>query len=176
MTFPATARTQGNARAEGTDGAGLRILDRDQCLALLARGRRGRVAISVGALPAILPVEFGLVGEEVVLCLGVGSTLDKATRDVVVAFEADGSFPDGEWSVTLVGVTRELTDPFELQRAEALTLPTWSNNGHRFVAISTDHISGRRAADVHCCSKVSHCLEGTEIAPRGGQKATRHGC
>jgi hypothetical protein len=142
MTLQATPS---DARSNGTDHAGLLILDRAECLELLARGGLGRIAINVGALPAILPVRFGLVGEQVVLCVAVGSTVDRATRNAVVAFEADGAGVDGEWSVTLVGVARELSNASELTRANALALPRWSNDEHRFVAISTDHISGRRA-------------------------------
>ena len=40
---------------------------------------------------------------------------------------------------------RVLTQVAELKRAEALALPHWSNGGSRFIAISTDHISGRRS-------------------------------
>jgi hypothetical protein len=128
-----------------TDGAGLLILDREQCLSLLAPGGLGRIAINVGALPAILPVRFALEGDRIVLCVAAGGTLDRATQGAVVAFEADESNADGEWSVMVTGIARVLTLASELTRAEALALPHWSNHGNRFVAISTDHISGRRS-------------------------------
>jgi nitroimidazol reductase NimA-like FMN-containing flavoprotein (pyridoxamine 5'-phosphate oxidase superfamily) len=128
-----------------TDGAGLLVLDREQCLELLAPGGLGRIAINVGALPAILPVRFALESDRIVLCIAAGSTLDRATQGAVVAFEADESGADGEWSVMVTGVARVLTQVAELKRAEALALPHWSNGGSRFIAISTDHISGRRS-------------------------------
>ena len=42
------------------DRNGLEILDRSECLRLLAGSSVGRVAVSVGALPVILPVNFRL--------------------------------------------------------------------------------------------------------------------
>jgi len=127
------------------DRAGLLVLDREQCLELLAPGGLGRIAINVGALPAILPVRFALESDRIVLCIAVGSTLDRATNDAVVAFETDESGDESEWSVMVTGVARVITRVSELRRAEELALPHWSNGGNRFVAISTDHISGRRS-------------------------------
>jgi hypothetical protein len=44
----------------------------------------------------ILLVRYALDRDRVVLCVGVGSTLDQATRHAVVAFEVDGSDTGGE--------------------------------------------------------------------------------
>jgi nitroimidazol reductase NimA-like FMN-containing flavoprotein (pyridoxamine 5'-phosphate oxidase superfamily) len=128
------------------DGAGLHVLDRGACLCLLPLGRVGRLAVNVGALPMILPVRYVLDGEQVVLCVGIGSTLDRATRDSVVAFEADGSDRGGEWSVSLVAIARHFDDGPESRRAEGLPLSRWwLGRPHRFVALSTEHLTGRRA-------------------------------
>ena len=89
-----------------TDGAGCVVLDRAQCLAYLAGGGLGRIAVNVGALPSILPVHFALIDERVVFSIGAGTTLDRATRDTVVAFESDGhdAGRGGQWSVTVTGM------------------------------------------------------------------------
>jgi uncharacterized protein len=131
------------------DSAGFLVLDRAECLLLLSGGGLGRVAINVGALPAIQPVRFALQGERIVLRVAAGGTLDRATRDAVIAFEADGPATNagGEWSVTLTGMARQLQDGPEADHAEQLALPYWpAERPHRFVTISTDHLSGRRAA------------------------------
>jgi nitroimidazol reductase NimA-like FMN-containing flavoprotein (pyridoxamine 5'-phosphate oxidase superfamily) len=133
---------------EDLDGAGLEVLDRAACLGLLARGGVGRIAVNAGALPKILPVRFALDAEQLVMCVGIGSTLDRATLDTVVAFEADGFEPGaaGEWSVSVVGVARHLSDGADTARAEALPLPRWwLDRPPRFVTVSTEHMSGRRA-------------------------------
>src|SRR5262245_3605036 len=75
------------ARTTPMDASGCVVLDRAQCLRYLAGGGLGRIAVNVGALPAILPVHFALDGEHVVFSIGAGTTLDRATRDAVVAFE-----------------------------------------------------------------------------------------
>jgi hypothetical protein len=129
------------------DGAGLEVLERAECLGLLARGGVGRIGVNIGALPRILPVRYVLDGERVVMCVGVGSTLDRATCDAVVAFEVDGSDPGSitDWSVSLVGVARHLPEGLESIRAEALPLARWwLDRPHRFVSLSTEHLSGRR--------------------------------
>ena len=88
------------------DGAGLEILEREECLRLLASGGTGRIGLTVRALPAILPVRFVLDGERIVVRTGAASTLAAATRSAVVAFETDGrdDEPPREWSVVATGV------------------------------------------------------------------------
>jgi len=134
------------------DAAGLEVLDRTACLRLLSTTQRGRIAINVGALPRILPVHFVLDVERIVVCVGADSVLAKATKDAVVAFEADGCAEDDpgsglghEWSVSLIGVARHAAAPDELSYLESLGLRLWSEGSpHRFVTISTEHVAGRR--------------------------------
>ena len=128
------------------DGAGLHVLARSDCLQLLARGGVGRIAVTAGALPMILPVRYTLDGNRVVLCVGVGSTLDQATHNAVVAFEVDGSDLGGEWSVSIVGIAQPIPEGDASDRAEGLPLPRWwLGRPHRFVSVSTEHMTGRLA-------------------------------
>ena len=53
----------------------------------------------------------------------------------------------------------ELASASELKCAEALTLPNWSEREHRFVAIPTDHMSGRCVTDGPSDSAASHGSE-----------------
>jgi nitroimidazol reductase NimA-like FMN-containing flavoprotein (pyridoxamine 5'-phosphate oxidase superfamily) len=129
------------------DGAGLEILDRDECLRLLADGGTGRIALTVRALPAILPVRYVLDGERIVIRTGTTSTLAAATRSAVVAFEADGhdDEPRREWSVVATGVAEHVTDVLEQARLESLTLPRWGGTDDGcLVVISIDQLGGRR--------------------------------
>jgi nitroimidazol reductase NimA-like FMN-containing flavoprotein (pyridoxamine 5'-phosphate oxidase superfamily) len=130
------------------DGAGLEILDREECLRLLApvagQAGTGRVALTVRALPAILPVRFVLDHERIVIRTGTESTLAVATRSAVVAFEADGrDGPGGEWSVVATGLASHVTDDQELVRLASLPLPHWADGGC-LVSITTDRLGGRR--------------------------------
>ena len=46
---------------------GFRDLSRDECLGYLARVPVARVGVTIGALPAIFPVNFRMRGEDLVL-------------------------------------------------------------------------------------------------------------
>jgi uncharacterized protein len=141
--------TPADAMTPPMDASGCVVLDRDQCLRYLAAGGLGRIAVNVGALPAILPVHFALDGEHVVFTIGAGTTLDRATRDAVVAFESDGHEPaDGmQWSVMVTGVARHLPADGDRCRAALADLPAWAGtDARRIVTVSTDYVSGRRTA------------------------------
>jgi nitroimidazol reductase NimA-like FMN-containing flavoprotein (pyridoxamine 5'-phosphate oxidase superfamily) len=129
------------------DRAGLEVLDRQECLRLLTQTQRGRIAIHTAALPAILPVRFVLDVNRVVLSASEGTTLARATDGSVVAFQTDGTEreTEREWSVSLIGLARHLTEPDDVARAAVLPLPRWSADlPPRYIAISTDRVSGRR--------------------------------
>src|SRR5437868_8294177 len=90
------------------DSAGLQVLSPEECLLLLGSARIGRIVYTDRALPAVLPVAFCLDGTDIVIRTAAGSTLAAATRNAVVAFEADDFDPDmrSGWSVTAVGHAR----------------------------------------------------------------------
>ena len=49
----------------------------------------GRVGVSGGALPSVLPVNFRFDGRQILIRTGVGTKLDAAVANAVVAFEVD---------------------------------------------------------------------------------------
>lgn len=106
----AFVRAESSAMGEQTST--VRELSRGQCLALLSTAPVGRVGVSLGALPVILPVNYVVLDERVVFRTVPGTKLDAATARTVVAFEADGHDPHGTWgwSVLIQGVARELTE------------------------------------------------------------------
>lgn len=129
------------------DGSGLEVLGRAECLRLLGTAAIGRVGITVGALPVVLPVRFQLQGDRMVFVAVVGTTLDGATRDAVVAFEADDVDPDtcAGWSVTGTGLARDASAA-ELVEFADTGLPRWAALAdQRLVVVTTELLSGRRA-------------------------------
>jgi len=129
------------------DRNGLEVLPRDECLSLLRRARIGRVAVSVDALPAVLPVNFTVIDEEVVFRTNPGAKLDAALANNVVAFEADDIDPiyHTGWSVLVQGVAREVIEPDQVDEMRRAPLRAWAGNGRdRFVRIPTHQVSGRR--------------------------------
>lgn len=129
------------------DRNGLEVLDRDECLRLLAQAHLGRVGLTSGALPLILPVNFRLVDDEVLFRSSTGTKLDVATRNTVVSFEVDDFDPlsHSGWSVVVTGRARQL-DPEEAAAQERRApIARWAPgaDGHT-VAVSTELVTGRR--------------------------------
>jgi nitroimidazol reductase NimA-like FMN-containing flavoprotein (pyridoxamine 5'-phosphate oxidase superfamily) len=141
-----------------TDRNGLEILDRDECLHLLAGAPLGRIAVSIGALPVILPVNYMLDGDRILIRTGEGTKLDAATRDAVVAFEVDhvDPFSHTGWSVCVTGRATELHDEGDVARAGSLPLPHWVPDGvSHYVAVSLDLVSGRRLSHSAAAARVT---------------------
>jgi len=118
-----------------------------ECRTLLQRERLARVAVSVGALPAVFPVSYVLAGCEILFLTGDRSRLGAATRNAVVAFEVDHYEPSLEdgWSVTAVGVTTAKTDPESMATARALGLTPWlAGDPSHLVGLTPELLSGRR--------------------------------
>ena len=128
----------------------LEVLSEQECLQLLAHRAVGRVALTVGAMPAIFPVNYALLGHDVVFRTAPGTKLQAASMNAVVAFEVDeiDEAVQGGWSVLVVGVARELHGP-EREAAAATGLEPWAPEGRdHVVAISLDMVSGRRVLPV----------------------------
>jgi uncharacterized protein len=129
------------------DRNGLEVLERHECLRLLGTATLGRIGVSSGALPTVLPVNFRFDGRRILFRTGAGTKLDAATQNAVVAFEVDEIDPLAHtgWSVVVRGVAREVTEPEELAEAQSRPLARWApGEDHRVVAISPEIVSGRR--------------------------------
>jgi hypothetical protein len=129
------------------DSAGLQILSREECLELLGRARIGRIVFTERALPAVMPVNFALAGDTVVIRTEPGSQLAIAARDTVVAFEVDEFRPETgtAWSVTAVGHACAVGDPAEIGRLSRLPLTPWAPGGRdHYIVLRAEWLSGRR--------------------------------
>jgi uncharacterized protein len=131
------------------DRVSLETLDRGECAKLMATVPVGRIGVNIGALPAILPVNFALVGAYIIIRTVPGTKLDAATRRAVVAFEVDSYAPDGSsgWSVLVQGFCSEVTDPAERAVLAEGPLRAWAFDdgvAARFVRIEMSFVNGRR--------------------------------
>jgi len=128
--------------------ADLQELSAQECLAHLAGESVGRIAISIHALPVILPVNFVMCDGDVVFRTGSGTKLAAATAGTVVAFEVDYYDRDGRsgWSVLVQGRAGEIADPVEVAEVRQLPLHAWALDGaaDHYVRIHPTMISGRR--------------------------------
>ena len=109
------------------DERSLVVLSRRECLALLRAERVGRVVFSERAMPAVLPVSYAVLGEDVVLATTSGSRLARAALGGVLAFEVDHLDPDTRtgWSVVVTGLALHVVDPIEQSRVLSV-LDSWA--------------------------------------------------
>lgn len=129
------------------DSGSLGALSRSESLRLLATSPIGRVIFTQNALPAIRLVNFVLDSDTVVFRTGPGGKLAAAVHHCVVAFEADDvdAVTHTGWTVTVIGMSHELTDAAELLRLRSLTLRSWAPGPRdHLVGITTELVSGRR--------------------------------
>lgn len=125
----------------------LKGLTRAECLDLLARSTLGRVAVTIGAVPAVLPVNYAMLDDDVVFRSAPGTKLSAAVLGTVVAFEVDQAerADHSGWSVLVVGHAREIREGPELDAARRLPLQAWAGGDRdHFVRIGSEKVSGRR--------------------------------
>lgn len=123
-------------------------LSREESESLLRLGVVGRVAVTTPDGPYIVPVNYSVVDDAVVLRTTPYSLLGRNGRDAVVAFEVDRLDHDEHhgWSVLARGRAEVVTDPVELKRIETSCPPRPWAGGNRplFLRIAWTEISGRR--------------------------------
>jgi hypothetical protein len=78
-----------------------------RCWELLATVSVGRLALSVQALPVILPVHYYLTGHRLAACLGHHSIPTRSLSETIIAFSTDVIDPVARsgWSVQIQGTS-----------------------------------------------------------------------
>lgn len=132
---------------------GVEVIERRECLTLLAEGQLGRLAVLDGGDPLILPVNYALIDESVVFRTGEGTKL-AASRGGSACFEIDGSDAESRrgWSVVVRGHLHEIdahdqpaldlfsgqVDPWIGERSHLVELRSWSITGRRVAGSELD--------------------------------------
>jgi len=114
---------------------------------LLASVPVGRIVYTRQALPAVALVNFALLDGDILIRADAEDELAAATRDAVVAFEADrlDTARQAGWSVTVVGHSRAVTGHEELQDAERIGLTPWVPlQQDQYIRVSPAIVHGRR--------------------------------
>ncbi len=125
---------------------GLELLSEEDCLLLMAGAEVGRVGVSVGALPAIFPVNYRVENGDIFFRTGEGVKLRAALDHTVVAFEVDEANADLRegWSVLVVGVAAEMVDEISAD-LDGLGPTPWAGGQRRhLIRIRPELVSGRR--------------------------------
>ena len=117
-----------------------------ECRQLLEGGRLGRVVVCDGDVPLVRPVNYGVVGGDIVVFTAIGGQLARLADGRRVAFEVDRSDAEQEsgWSVIVIG--RATIGGIALrQRAEAIGVYPWAaGERHCVVRIRPVEMTGRR--------------------------------
>jgi len=132
--------------------AGFEALGEAECFELLGRQKIGRVAVTIGAIPVVLPVNYLFADGAIHFRTGEGAKLTAASQHAVVAFEVDEIDPlyHAGWSVLAVGVARVLEESVDLAWASRLPLRAWAPGvREHFVRIMPEFVSGRRIIPGH---------------------------
>jgi len=129
-----------------SDGSALQRLTGNECLQLMASVPVGRIIYTRQALPAVELVNFAIDNGDIIIKTDHSGKLAAATREAVVAFEADSLDPGHcvGWSVTAIGQSQEVTDPEEIGRLKQIGLSSWAPDREHFIRIRPGIINGRR--------------------------------
>jgi nitroimidazol reductase NimA-like FMN-containing flavoprotein (pyridoxamine 5'-phosphate oxidase superfamily) len=131
-------------------GSQMIVLDRTQCLHLLAQTRFGRIAVRMSdGTPAIRPVNYAFDehSQSVVFRTGRGSKLHGLVKAGTAAFEIDGTDPGTRtgWSVIVSGVVEEVHSQGEIDRLIGLGVAPWAPEEKPFfIRLRAFTVSGRR--------------------------------
>ena len=124
----------------------LEVLDEEACRAHLRTASIGRIGTTIGALPAVLPMVYTMLDDDIVFRTRPGTQLTAAILAAPVAFEVDHLDHETRtgWSVMVVGRATPVAAPHELARIDALPLDVWSNGDDHVMRIDTRFVTGRR--------------------------------
>ena len=125
----------------------VRVLDRAECLELLATAPIGQLVFTYQAMPDILPVNVAVADDVLLIPFTDGSLIERAARNTVVAFHADriDEVSHLGWSVTVVGRSFELRDGDALAGRPVARPRSWMPGRHdRTLAVALERVTGRR--------------------------------
>lgn len=126
----------------------LELLDEAQCADLLASKSIGRVGVTLGGLPVILPVSYAFRDGSIFFRTTEGTKLHAASHGSIVAFEVDDSeqAKGSGWSVLVVGRSSVLTEslpPDDVWSTDPLSRWAEGRSSH-VVRIDPEIVTGRR--------------------------------
>jgi nitroimidazol reductase NimA-like FMN-containing flavoprotein (pyridoxamine 5'-phosphate oxidase superfamily) len=126
----------------------LGIIERDECLRLLAGDEIGRLAVVAGNTAVVVPVNFALDGETIVFRTDAGTKLDDGPR-ARASFEVDCFDRERRtgWSVVATGRLEEVTpyDAATFARVRLLSVDPWAGGDKaHWMRLVPDRLTGRR--------------------------------
>ena len=131
--------------------ADVRDLSATECERLIRAGVVGRVALSTPSGPHIVPINYSVVDDAVIVRTTPYSLLGTYGRDTTLAFEIDQFDHANQrgWSVVARGRAETVDDVDEIERIRRTWPPRPWATGQRqlFVRLRWTELTGRRLGD-----------------------------
>ncbi|MCD5309577.1 pyridoxamine 5'-phosphate oxidase family protein [Kineosporia babensis] len=143
---PGSAAPPAAAESDGVREVSVRVLDRQECLDLLATAQIGQLVFTYQAMPDVLPVNVAVADDVLLIPFADGSMIERAARNTVVAFHVDKIDEDTHlgWSVTVVGRSFELREGDSLAGRQVKKPKAWMPGRHdRTLAVALERVTGR---------------------------------
>jgi len=125
----------------------LEPLDAAQCRRYLGTSGVGRLVIVEPRGPVAIPVNYAMLGNDILIRTGGRADLAAGAARPRVSFEVDHldeALAEG-WSVLVSGTARVVTDPDELTAVSTLGVAPWPGGDRdTYVRIIASEITGRR--------------------------------
>jgi hypothetical protein len=125
-------------------------LDEAECLRLLARRSVGRMALTSGALPIVLPLNYVVHGRSLVMATDPGLKLRSARAGDVVCVEVDDwdEHDHVGWYVAATGQLTEITDVEEVGMLGSPPLgPSRHVHDPHHIRLAVELLVGRRSGE-----------------------------
>ena len=126
--------------------SGIEVINSDECRRLLAEDVIGRVAVVIGATPMILPVNYALDGEDIIMRTMPGSRLDIGQGHAAFEVDSFDRATQSGWSVLVTGQLEEVTsyNAKDRERLQALPVQPWAT-GERslWLRLRPSFVTGR---------------------------------
>lgn len=123
-------------------------LSRVDCEALLRSGVVGRIAVSTPTGPHIVPVNYSVVDDAIIVRTSPYSLLGTYGRDATLAFEVDQFDHDSQrgWSVVARGRGEFVTNPEQLDHIRTVWQPRpWAKGSREmYLRLRWEDLSGRQ--------------------------------
>jgi transcriptional regulator with XRE-family HTH domain len=124
----------------------LTALSEAECLAFLSTGGVGRFLFGADRGPVAVPVNYRMLGADIVFRTGEATSLAAAARQLV-SFEVDhldDALREG-WSVLVSGHAHVVSDAAELAEVTALGIAPWSGGTKpTYIRIAATTLTGRQ--------------------------------
>nr|WP_281385938.1 pyridoxamine 5'-phosphate oxidase family protein [Nocardioides luti] len=123
-------------------------MSQQECETLLRSGVVGRLALSTPDGPHVIPINYSVVDDAIIVRTSPYSLLGTYGRDSTLAFEIDQfdhEYHRG-WSVVARGRAEFVTDPAELEHIRAVWQPhPWAAGARGMhLRLAWDELTGRR--------------------------------